>query len=264
MPVDPIELGSMLFTLVEPRRGHEVDYNRWYERDHFYAGCMVGAYQFAGDRFVATQRHKALRSPERSPVCPDPASGSYLAVYWVLAGHHDEWNRWAVDTVKELHATGRMFAERDHIHTALYDFAWSHRLDEWGTSAELALDRDYPGIVVHVAELVDGAGHDELARWCRDEWAPQAMADGAGPDLVVSATPLPLADDAPADVPRVANADRRVLQIHFCDHDPAERWDAVHGRFGDALAANGLASHVWTSPFVQTVVGTDTYTDELW
>ena len=36
---EPIKLGSMLFTLVEPRRGHEVAYNRWYERDHFYAGA---------------------------------------------------------------------------------------------------------------------------------------------------------------------------------------------------------------------------------
>ena len=33
-----VRLGSMLFTLVEPHRGHEVAYNRWYERDHFYAG----------------------------------------------------------------------------------------------------------------------------------------------------------------------------------------------------------------------------------
>ena len=32
---EPIKLGSMLLTLVEPHRGHEVAYNRWYERDHF-------------------------------------------------------------------------------------------------------------------------------------------------------------------------------------------------------------------------------------
>ena len=35
-----VRLGSMLFTLVEPHRGHEVAYNRWYERDHFYAGFV--------------------------------------------------------------------------------------------------------------------------------------------------------------------------------------------------------------------------------
>ena len=34
----PIEIGSMLLTLVDPEPGHEVAYNRWYERDHFYAG----------------------------------------------------------------------------------------------------------------------------------------------------------------------------------------------------------------------------------
>ena len=51
---EPVKLGSMLFTVVEPHRGHEVAYNRWYERDHFYAGCMVGPYNFAGRRFVAT------------------------------------------------------------------------------------------------------------------------------------------------------------------------------------------------------------------
>ena len=39
---EPIKLGSILLTVVEPRRGHEVAYNRWYERDHFYAGCMIG------------------------------------------------------------------------------------------------------------------------------------------------------------------------------------------------------------------------------
>ena len=50
----PIRIGSLLFTMVEPHRGYEVAYNRWYERDHFYAGCMVGKWQFAGGRYVAT------------------------------------------------------------------------------------------------------------------------------------------------------------------------------------------------------------------
>ena len=59
-----IRLGSMLFTLVEPHRGHEVEYNRWYERDHFYAGCMVGPWLYSGRRWVATRDLKALRFPE--------------------------------------------------------------------------------------------------------------------------------------------------------------------------------------------------------
>jgi hypothetical protein len=260
----PIKLGTVLFTMVEPRRGHEVEYNRWYERDHFYAGCMVGAYQFAGDRFVATRRLKDLRYPGDSPMTPDPLTGSYLAIYWVLAGYHDEWNQWAVDTVRGLHANGRMFLERDHIHTVLYDHQWSVERAEHGTPIELALDRNYTGLVVNVGELADGHSLDEVEAWTRDEWAPEAFAAPWGPDLIGSSTPLPLRDDAPPDVPRVANADRRFLQLHFLDHDPADGWDDGYSRFGKQLEASGLATHLWTAPFIQTVFGTDTYTGELW
>ena len=33
---------------------------------------------------------------------------------------------------------------------------------------------------------------------------------------------------------------------------------------GADLEASGLASHLWTAPFINTVFGTDTYTDQLW
>lgn len=260
----PIELGTILFTMVEPRRGHEVDYNRWYEEDHFYAGCMIGAYQFAGDRFVATRRLKELRYPAVSPMTPDPSTGSYLAVYWVLKGFHDEWNQWAVEQVNDLHASGRMFLERDHIHTVLYDHQWSLRRTERGTPIELALDRPYAGLVVNVGEIAEGRSLDDVEAWTRDEWAPGAFASSWGPDLIGSSVPLPLLPDAPPDVPRVENADRRFLQLHFLDHDPAEGWDEGYGRFGERLEASGVATHLWTAPFIQTVFGTDTYTDELW
>ena len=66
--VKPIKLGGALITLVEPHKGHEVEYNRWYERDHFYSGCMIGAWTISGSRYVATAEHKALRFPADSPV----------------------------------------------------------------------------------------------------------------------------------------------------------------------------------------------------
>ena len=49
----PVKVGSMLLTLVDPERGYERAYNRWYERDHFYAGCLIGPYLFSGARWVA-------------------------------------------------------------------------------------------------------------------------------------------------------------------------------------------------------------------
>lgn len=254
----------MLFTMVEPHKGHEVEYNRWYERDHFYAGCMVGEFNFAGNRFVATRDHKALRYPVSSPMTPDPMIGSYLALYWVLKDHHDEWNRWSVDNVKMLHETGRMFKERDHIHTVLYEKSWSLPRTEWGTSIELALDRHYAGIVVNVGELLEGHTHEEIEKWSRDTWAPGAFSSKWGPDLIVNATPLPLLDDAPPDVPRVANQDRRFLQVHFLTHDSKDMWTEGYSRFGGDLESSGIAKHLWTAPFIPTVFGTDTYTDRLW
>ncbi|RMH83114.1 MAG: hypothetical protein D6683_02465, partial [Actinomyces sp.] len=98
----PIRVGSMLFTMVDPERGHEVAYNRWYERDHFYAGCMVGPWLFAGKRWVATRRLKDLRFPEDSPLARPVDAGSYLAIYWVHEGHHADHFDWAIEQVQWL------------------------------------------------------------------------------------------------------------------------------------------------------------------
>src|SRR3954453_12253632 len=60
---EPIRVGSLLWVFTDPHRGHEFAYNRWYERDHYYAGCMIGAFTFAGSRWVATARHKEAPFP---------------------------------------------------------------------------------------------------------------------------------------------------------------------------------------------------------
>ena len=59
----PVKVGSMLLTMVDPNPGFESAYNRWYERDHYYAGCMIGPYQLAGSRWVAPRSLKDLRWP---------------------------------------------------------------------------------------------------------------------------------------------------------------------------------------------------------
>jgi hypothetical protein len=115
-----IALGSALFTLVEPHKGHEVAYNRWYERDHFYAGCMNGPFYFAGRRWVCTRDLKDMRLADREPLFGDDRAGSYLALYWTPKGRFRDNTDWSTRQVHWLHANGRMFAERDHIHTLLY------------------------------------------------------------------------------------------------------------------------------------------------
>lgn len=261
---DPILIGTMLFTLVEPHRGHEVAYNRWYERDHFYAGCQIGAFNFAGARFVSTGSLKALRYPKGSDaLVADPEIGSYLGLYYVLAGHHDEWNRWAVDQVNALHAAGRMFNERDHIHTGLYRFEWEHRRDEDGVPAELTLDHRFPGLVSVFVEAAAGSTPAEVGAWYRDQYLPSVLS-GSPAASVLAFTPLPLLADAPGDVPRDAAADQRLLLLFFVDTEPAAAWDSIFAGQGEALAASGRGRVVWASPYLPTVVGTDTYTDQLW
>ena len=184
---EPVKLGSMLLTLVEPHRGHEVAYNRWYERDHFYSGCMVGPYNFAGRRFVATADLKALRDPDPSVITGEPDRGSYVAVYWVLDGYFDVWNKWALRQVNALHAAGRMFAERDHVHTLLYNYQWEHRRDPDGVPVEVALDHPYRGFVavfidrdrvrVQRGALVVAAHRAPARRCCRaptPTWWPRS------------------------------------------------------------------------------------------
>jgi hypothetical protein len=258
----PIELGMALFTLVEPHRGHEVAYNRWYERDHFYAGCMIGPYNLSGRRFVATRQLKDLRYPVANPIVPDSGTGSYLALYWVLAGHTDEWNTWAVDQVNALHAAGRMFTDRDHVHTLLYDYEWAVSRDPDGVPPELALDHPYAGAVAVFVDPTDG-DRATLDPWLRDELLPGVLA-GSAAGQVLSFSPRLLLADAPSDVGRQAPPPGRQLQLWFLDADPSVAWEKTFAVLGDRIAESGRADVVWAAPFVPTIPGTDTYTDQLW
>jgi hypothetical protein len=260
---EPIKLGSILLTIVEPRRGHEVAYNRWYERDHFYAGCMIGPYQFAGRRFVATADLKALRQPDPSPITGQPALGSYVAVYYVLDGYHDIWNRWAVRQVRALHAAGRMFEERDHVHTLLYRFVGEHRRDPDGVPIELALDHPYKGFVPLWIDRADGVTDDQLQEWLRNEHLP-ALLPGTDAALVGAFSPLPLLVDAPGDVPRNEASDQRTLLLWFLDAHPSTSWEPVILEHERKLTESGLGTVIAALPFIPTIPGTDTYTDQLW
>ena len=110
----PVRVGSALITMVDPHPGYEKAYNRWYERDHFYDGCMVGPWMYAGSRWVAPRWLKDLRWPtDDETVARPPTAGSYVSIYWVEEGHHKEhFDDWAGPNVRGLYANGRGFAER--------------------------------------------------------------------------------------------------------------------------------------------------------
>jgi hypothetical protein len=252
----------MLFTLVDPHPGQEEAYNRWYERDHFYAGCMIGPWQFAGKRFVATAELKKMRDPESSVITGEPLRGSYVALYWVLDGHHDEWNLWAVDQVRALHKAGRMFDERDHVHTLLYRYRFEVERDENRVPSELALDHPYAGMVAMWVDAPEGADRDELAAKLRDEILPGAIS-GTCASLVIGWEPLPLQVDVPG-VARSESLDRRLLLVWFLDEPPKDCFASTIGKAKVRIESEGHATVVAAAPFIPTVPGTDKYTDELW
>jgi len=260
----PVKVGSMLLTLVEPAQGFERAYNRWYERDHYYGGCMVGPWLFAGSRWVATRRLKELRWPDESAIARPTDAGSYLAVYWVEQGHHrDHFGDWSIHQVRDLYATGRGFAERTHVHTSTFDYVGSVYRDDDPVPVDLALDHRYGGLFVlwWDASVGTGAGlHDTLAR----DHLPSLLA---GSPVEIASSWVPSAPDqgstgAPMDLGSSAGGTDRLVQLLFVGGEPVEAVERVRA-YTDAVGSDGPARLLLAAPFIPTVVGTDTYVDEL-
>jgi len=260
----PVEVGSMLLTLVEPSPGFERAYNRWYERDHYYGGCMVGPWLFAGSRWVATRPLKERRWPDGGPIARPTDAGSYLAVYWVERGHHREhFGEWSIHQVRDLYAHGRGFGERTHVHTATFHYVGTVYRDEDPVPVELALDHGYDGLVVLWWDAASGTGaelHDALA----GSRLP-GLLDGSGIEIASSWVPSVPDEgerDAPMDLGSAAGGTDRLVQLLFVHGDTGAALDRVRA-WTDSVESDGAASLLLAAPFLRTVPGTDIYVDQL-
>jgi hypothetical protein len=260
----PVKVGSMLLTLVDPEKGYEKAYNRWYERDHYYAGCLVGPWQMAGSRWVAPRSLKDLRFPAGEETIASPTdAGSYVAIYWIEQGHYDEWNAWAQEQVVWLYQNGRGFSERRHAHTVLYDHVSADYRDDDPVPVDLALDHGYDGIVIAWFDGRDGLEAPELLERMRAEALP-ALLEGSTIEIAASFRPnANPAKDQPMDLGTPAGGPERLCQIFFLHGDVTAALDSIRG-YTEAVEAAGLADTRLVAPFFRTVVGTDTYADELW
>jgi len=257
-----VALGSVLVSLLEAVPGHEVALNRWYERDHFYAGCMLGPGFFAGRRFVATRSLKDLRFPTETPVIDDIAKGSFLALYWILEGHHQETLDWAVQQVNWLNANDRMLPERVQAHAGFYHLRWTSERDPDGVPSALALDHPFPSVALVMTDRAEGVTAPEFAQAYRDRI--DALSQGSPIALCLGLEPEPLPADAPSYVLRPEGLERRSLQIFFLDEDPDTRWDTLFLDQQRWMREQGLGEISFAAPFIPTVPGTDRFTDELW
>ena len=242
-----IRLGSYLFTMIEPHAGHEVEYNRWYERDHFYAGCMIGPWLFSGGRFVATRDLKAMRIGDE-PGLFGTHAGSTLSIYWVLDGKMDEHFDWGTRQVHWLHDNGRMFPHREHVHTNLYSHRSVVQRDPDGCPIEVALDHRYRTLVAAWIERHDKA------------WPPDPDLAGGVTELVERSHPAPMPEDAPLEQARFDNVRNRQLTLWFADAPP-EAVMAEVAAWGESI--RDTSRLLWAGPFKPTIPGTDAYMDEL-
>jgi hypothetical protein len=256
-----VALGGALITLVRPTPGHERDYNRWYEDDHFYAGGAMGPYCFAARRFVAPHR---LR--ERSlPAGGTETGGSYLAVYAVLDGHTADYRRWAWTVMlDDLVPAQRNFLHREHIYTAFHDLAFEHVYDPPPMRSFHALNHPYPGLALEVVARDPGADPVSWIGDVRDALVPLHINDPAV-GQVAGFVPMPPAPGQPP-MDGLAGPDSMALLWHL-GIDPmetdVEAWPGRFAEHADALSAAGAGELRLLEPFVPTIVGTDRHDDQL-
>ena len=275
----PVPLDRMLFTMVDPNRGFEVAHNRWYERDHFYAGCLIGRGWFAGQRWIAPRRLKDLRFPADGPIAEPVDAGSYLTIYWMTSEDPDL--TWATEQVRWLYACGRGFPERTLVHSDIYRYLGAAHREPDGVPVELAFDHGYPGLGVIVVEPAPGTTRDELQATL-DATATSLFADDPRVDMVASFGVLdteasrsrdaaPATDDAPTapgqpggpSLGSAGGTEDRIVQLAFVEGEPDDAWTWFR-HYADAIARTQQGTVTFAAPFFAAVVGTDTYLDELW
>jgi len=258
-----VELGHAIFGLVDPHRGHEVAWNRYYERDHLVAAGAAAPWTLAIQRWVATRREKALRYPAKGPIADPVSRGTFLAAIWIQKGRYDEQQLWVAEQMKILAAHGRTFEKRDVLTTAGYDYLGGALRDADGVPPELALDRRYPGIVLAWTERRPGTSLEELRRWLAGELLP-GVVEKSEIAMALCFTPKPKASWWPKAAPEVPGVGQRILVACFVDSDPVACFEPRFAGLGAAIDAGGRGRTLLVAPFVPVVPGVDPAVGELW
>jgi hypothetical protein len=105
------------------------------------------------------------------------------------------------------------------------------------------------------------ASLDDLTSWLLETKLPEVLQNkeaGLAQALVFSSREFP---ELPGSGSAVGD---RLLVAFFLEVDPREVWRTSFADLGDAVAGSGLGSVVLAAPFIGTIPGTSTYSDQLW
>lgn len=255
----PVKLGTILFSLVEPDEDHIAKFAHWYERDHFFAGCMAGADFFSGRRFVATSDLKQCRSGAGVEEGSAITRGSFLNLYWILDGRRDAALSWSIDQVRRLARQGRMGPPTQSISTGFYDFIGGDFSENEPIPPELALEYPYQSIT---ACLIDRAAHTQESdfRALVSQLIKPMLRRARS--MALRFKPLQL----PKNAPRIAlpvtpdELQHGWLILVFSDVSPTfGEICALHR----SLSESGMGKLRLAAPFRPILPGIDDYTDQL-
>ncbi len=269
-PRNEMGISGGLITMVEPDRGHEREYNRWYEDDHFFAGAVVGPGVLGGRRWVATRDLQLLRFPEDSPVIQPVTEGAYISTYLHAADRFDDVLAWSKPAMVDNLALkpGRAFEHRKHIYTAmqLHEFTVV-RSDLPNLRAEHVFLHPMKGMVFEIVDIAEGRSRDEVLAEVRDTVIPRELEGSTIAIAIASRSHPPRDTDSsePSSIPRAPGkpyGDAVALQIlWFLQEDPRSCWSHFRSHPDKFAAVGGTLA--FAAPFVPTIVGTDAYVDEL-
>ena len=259
----PVVLGHAIFALHDPHRGHEVAFNRFYERDHQFV-ALFAPWTMGTQRWVATRALKDLRIGARdasnTPFDLPIDRGSFLTTFFIQDGKLEEQQRWVADYSTDLEADGRTFQDRDVMTATTYDLVGEQRRDDDGVPAELVAQHPFDGLVWTIVERDQERSLDEVR-----ERLLATLGDaleGSPVATTLAFTPLPKLPWWPAAAPEVPGVGDRLVLAHYLDTPPEECWERLAG-LRDTIDATGIARTLLVAPFVPTVPGTDRYCDEL-
>ncbi len=258
----PIDVGSALFSLHDPHRGHERAFNRYYERDHMYSAALLAPFTIAGQRWVATGELKRMRLPDTGPFGPITA-GSYLTMFWIQARHLGSQQQWVAEQMRSLVEAGRTFAERSVQTATAYDLVGSYRRDPDGVPPFMALDHRYPGFVWLIVERDASVPLETFRTHLLEVLFPANLASTTVA-IATAFTPRPKEPWWPAAAPEVEGVGARLAIAAFIEDDPRAVWDDVFVPLVATIDATGLGRTLLAAPFIPTRPGTDDYIDELW
>jgi len=268
-PCDPVngslkaEVGHAFITMVEPRPGHEREYNRWYEDDHFLPGAM-----FAGRRWVATNDLKRLRlATDPTGVGQRIDRGSYLGTYWIAPGRLGDFRRWTAAANARLTSENRDFSERDHVFTAYHDRLHTIYRDDDVPREIYSLMDPSPGLVFETVDAAEMRSLGRLESWLADDHLPARLAAGVPASSVMVFRPHgPDAYTQPGRREQLASATNHGLRLTilwFLTRDPRECWQRHFTGEMDLVAASGYGKAALIAPFIPSKMGTSAYDDDV-